>query len=169
MNGQTLQSNCAPARPAQWTFDISATMVAMAVVVTVASLITIPSDRASAHSTRATMAEFSRLADVPSHNGAYRASLVPSSDAAGQLESRVWTIAVETAIGAPVVDATLALEIWMPDDDAVHATRLRVTGYLGDGRYRVEGVRFDRRGWWNVRLQIAAPGGTDSLAFNLVR
>ena len=144
-------------------------MVAMGVVVAIASLIAIPSDRASARSTRASTAEFSRLADIPSHNGVYRASLVSSSDAAGQLESRVWTIAVETAIGAPVVDATLALETWMPDDDAAHATRPRVTGYLGDGRYRVEGVRFDQRGWWNVRLEIVAPGGTDSLAFNLVR
>ena len=144
-------------------------MVAMGVVVAVASLIAIPSDRASARSTRARTAEFSRLADIPSHNGVYRASLVPSSDPAGQLESRVWTIAVETAIGAPVEDATLALETWMPDDDAAHATRPRVTGYLGDGRYRVEGVRFDQRGWWNVRLEIVAPGGTDSLAFNLVR
>ena len=76
---------------------------------------------------------------------------------------------VETANGAPVADATLALEGWMPDDTAAHAPPARVTGYLGDGRYRVEGARFDRRGWWNVRLQIAAAGGTDSLAFNLVR
>ena len=172
MNGQTLQSNCAPARPAQWTLDISATMVAMAVSVAVASLIAIPSDKASARSTRATTATtaaFSRLADIPSHNGVYRASLVPSSDPAGQLDSREWTVAVESATGAPVTDATLAVETWMPDDDAVHATRPRVTRYLGDGRYRVEGVRFDQRGWWNVRLQIVAPGGTDSLAFNLVR
>jgi len=33
------------------------------------------------------------------------------------------------------------------------------------GHYRVDGLRFDRRGWWNVRLNIAVPGGTDSLAF----
>jgi hypothetical protein len=41
--------------------------------------------------------------------------------------------------------------------------------YRGDGRYRVEGLRVDRRRWWNVRLNVVAPGGADSLAFNLVR
>ena len=56
----------------------------------------------------------------------------------------------------------------MPDDPA-GVTHPRVTGYLGQGRYRVEGLRFDRRGWWNVKLQIASGSGTDSLAFNVIR
>ncbi len=169
MSGQLLQSNCAPARPARWTFDISATMAAMGVAVAVAVPITSGGGRAPSHSARATAAAFSRLADIPSHNGVYRASLVASSNAADRFDSPVWTVKVETAAGAPVEDVALALESWMPDDDAVPATHPRVTRYLGDGRYRVEGLRLDRRGWWNVRLQIARPNNTDSLAFNLVR
>ena len=40
----------------------------------------------------------------------------------------------------------------------------------GDRNARtVEGLRLDRRGWWNVRLTVAAPSATDSLAFNLIR
>lgn len=172
MNGQLLQSNCAPARPARWTFDVSATLAAMAIAVVVASLITVAGNGTATASTSATPTVFSRLADIPSHSGTYRASLVPSSDAAGQsdrLDSPVWIVTVETAAGTPVDDATLSLESWMPDDDRMPATRASVTRALGAGRYRVEGLRLDRRGWWNVRMQIAGLGATDSLAFNLVR
>ena len=168
MHGQPLQSNCAPARLARWTIDISAALAAMTTAVAVASLITVAGDRAYARSGHATGA-FSRLTDIPSHNGVYRASLLSSSDPARGFDSAEWIVKVETATGALVQDAALALETWMPDDDAAPTARPLVTRYLGDGRYRVEGGRFDRRGWWNVRLQIAAPGGTDSLAFNLVR
>ena len=81
----------------------------------------------------------------------------------------MWAVEVRTATGSLVEGATLALESWMPDETKVLATHPRVTGYLGAGRYRIDGLRFDQRGWWNVRLQVAAAGGTDSLSFNLVR
>jgi hypothetical protein len=118
---------------------------------------------------RTTTAAFSRLSAISSHNGAYRASLVPPAHAADRSGSAEWTVEVQTNNGAPVDGATLALESWMPDDDHVIATRPRVTANLGGGRYRVDGIELDRRGWWNIKLQIVAAGGTDSLAFNLVR
>ena len=167
MNGQPLQSNRAPARLARWTIDISVMMAVMGVGV--ASLIATVGDGASARTAHATPAAFSRLSGIPSHNGVYRASLLPSSDPAGRLDSTAWTVEVETTDGTAVDDATLALESWMPEDDRVSAVRPRVTRNIGDGRYQVEGLRLDRRGWWNVRLQVARPGATDSLAFNLVR
>ena len=153
---------------ARWTIEISAVIAAMGVAVAVVPPIAGAGDNAAAHLTRETTTMFSRLSGIPSHNGVYRASLVPS-DSAGRFGSGVWTVEVRTASGAAVEDATLALESWTPDDAPVPATRPRVTAHLGDGRYRVDGLRFERRGWWNVRLQIATPGGTDSLAFNLVR
>jgi hypothetical protein len=113
-------------------------------------------------------APFARLADIPSHNASYRASLVPSRAWTSDDRAVVWTIAVTTADGAPVEHAALSLESWMPDADGI--TRYpRVTQALGRGRYRVEGLRIDRAGWWNIKLQISAAGTTDSLAFNLVR
>ena len=140
--------------------EISATVAAMAVAVAV-----VPPMTAGRHATAA----FSRLSSVPSHNGIYRASLTPSSaeDRAG--DAAVWTVEVRTANGTPVERAMLALDSWMPDHERLNANSARVTGYLGDGRYRVEGLRLDGRGWWNVRLTVAAQAGTDSLAFNLVR
>jgi hypothetical protein len=107
------------------------------------------------------------LSDVPSHDGHYRASMIPSPDAVSLGRPLAWTVEVRTAAGAPVEDATLELESWMPDEDRMGA-RPRAAEYLGDGRWRVEGLRFDRLGWWNVKLAISAPAATDSLAFNVV-
>jgi len=149
--------------------EVSTVIAAMGVAVAVVPPIAGTGHSATAHLTRRTTTAFARLSSIPSHNGVYQASLVAPPDPTASFGARVWTVEVRTAAGAEVADATLALESWMPEDDRVLATRPRVTGYLGDGRYRVEGLRFDRQGWWNVRLEIAAPGGTDSLAFNLVR
>ena len=108
------------------------------------------------------------LYHVQSHNRVYRASMVPLPGPIERNRPLTWTVEVRTAAGASVQGATLALESWMPDDESVSVARPRATAELGGGRYRVEGIRFDRRGWWNVRLQISAAGVTDSLAFNLV-
>jgi len=109
----------------------------------------------------ASVVTFSRLSNIPSHNGVYRASMIASAN------SR-WTIEIQTASGTRISRASLALESWMPDDERVATTHPRVTE-LAEGRYRVDGLRLDRPGWWNVRLAISAASGTDSLAFNLVR
>jgi hypothetical protein len=108
------------------------------------------------------------LSDIPSHNRAYRASMIASPDPIALNRQLTWIVEVRTASGAPVEGAALALESWMPDDSSAGTTPPRLTQELGSGRYRVEGLRFDRRGWWNVRLRISAASVTDSLAFNLV-
>ena len=108
------------------------------------------------------------LSDVPSHNRVYRASMIPSPDPIERNRLVTWTVEIRTAADAPVEGASLALESWMPDDENVPSRRPRAIADLGGGFYRVEGLRFDSRGWWNLRLQISAAGMTDSLAFNVV-
>jgi hypothetical protein len=169
MNRQQLQAKRTPVRVARWKIELSAILAAMGIGAAVVSPIAGAAHRAGPSLTRRTAAPFSRLSGIPSHNDVYRASLVAAPDAAGAVGSRAWVIEVQTATGRPVEHAALSLESWMPEHDAVRATRPRVTEDLGGGRYRVEGLRFDRRGWWNVRLQVVGSAGTDSLAFNLVR
>ena len=108
------------------------------------------------------------LSDIPSHNRAYRASMIPLPDPLERNRSLTWTIEIRTLADAPVEGASLALESWMPDDETVSAVRPRAIAELGGGFYRVEGLRFDSHGWWNLRLQISAAGMTDSLAFNMI-
>lgn len=109
-----------------------------------------------------------RFADVPSHGGLYRASLVPAPGALAVGREVGAELEVRSAEGAAVEGATLALESWLPDFDRDGAAQPRVVRELGRGRYAVEGLRFDQPGWWNVKLAVSASAGTDSLAFNVV-
>jgi hypothetical protein len=106
-------------------------------------------------------ASIARLTDVPSHNRLYRATLGLTSDS-------VWTLHLRSATGDPVQNASLVLEAWMPDDESVRRVVPIAKEYEDNGDYRVRRLSFTRVGWWNVRLQIAASGHVDSLAFNLV-
>ena len=158
----TLRSRAALVR-ARW-------LGAMAVsVFSTASLCWLTTDATIVHAHRAgtSPATFSRIADVPSHNARYVASLVPSSTPPRLGQPLEWTLVVRTADGVSQEHASLAVESWMPDDSA-SGSRSYATRELGAGRYRVDGLRFDRPGWWNVRLRVSAAGATDSLAFNLV-
>lgn len=114
----------------------------------------------TAESTTAAPAHAAALVDIPSHNGVYRASM--------SLSDGGWTIEIRTTDGALVDRAAIVVEGWMPDNGSVLPVRADVAA-RGGGEYRVAGMRLEHAGWWNVRVQIAAAGGTDSLAFNFVR
>ena len=55
----------------------------------------------------------------------------------------------------------------MPQHGHGLPTRPRVTRSLGDGIYEIEGVRFNMGGWWEFKLAITAPTGSDVVTFNL--
>ncbi|HHY48964.1 MAG TPA: auxin-binding protein, partial [Alphaproteobacteria bacterium] len=41
------------------------------------------------------------------------------------------------------------------------------TENLGDGRFSVEGMKFNMPGWWVVNIHVQTPGGEDTATFNL--
>lgn len=43
-----------------------------------------------------------------------------------------------------------------------------VTQALGDGRFLIEGMKFNMPGWWEIELHIDGPAGADTATFNLV-
>lgn len=100
-----------------------------------------------------------QLANVPSHNRLYRASLLPSRDE--------WKLRVETSNHEPVSGASLVMQAWMPEQPAQNEYRPRLIAD-GEGVYRVEGLGLDRPGWWNMKLEVTNAGKTDSLAFNII-
>lgn len=108
------------------------------------------------------------LSDIPSHNGSYRASIIGLPEPIELGRSLALTVEIRTAADAPVEGAVLALESWMPDDETVSVARSGAIQEVGGGLYRVEGLRFASRGWWNLRVQISTARLTDSLAFNVV-
>ena len=76
-------------------------------------------------------------------------------------------VAITDAAGAPVDDATITIDGGMPQHGHGLPTRPRVTRALGNGLYEIEGVRFNMGGWWQFKLAIDAPAGSDIVTFNL--
>jgi len=102
-----------------------------------------------------------RLNDVPSHNRLYRASLELTSDS-------VWMLRLRSASGAPVRNARVAMEAWMPESQRAAQELSTIAEYAGGGSYRVRPLALDRSGWWNISARITAADRTDSLAFNVI-
>jgi len=106
------------------------------------------------------------LGDRPSHDHRYRAEVVSvSSLEVGATQQ--WVVRVQRRDHRRVNGARIAAQAWMPDEPTQPAVRGTVSS-LGGGRYRIDGLRFARTGWWNVALVVNGGRGVDSVAFNVV-
>ena len=47
-------------------------------------------------------------------------------------------------------------------------TQPQVTQTLGNGRYLLEGMKFNMPGWWTLTVKVDGPDGRDETTFNLV-
>jgi hypothetical protein len=65
-----------------------------------------------------------------------------------------WVLQVEDNDGEAIVGATISVVGGMPEHNHGLPTAPEVTATLGDGRYRVEGMRFHMRGYWEIRVSI---------------
>lgn len=103
-----------------------------------------------------------------SEQGLFRISYQSELDPVEINSIHNWTLIVETADGAPVEDATIRVDGGMPDHGHGLPTAPEVTENLGNGNYRVEGIRYSMPGWWTMTFEITAGGATDRVTFNLV-
>jgi hypothetical protein len=103
----------------------------------------------------------------PTDNGLFTASWRSDTDAVPHNQMHTWTLTVTTPDGAPVENAEIFVDGGMPQHGHGLPTSPQVTEYLGNGEYRVEGLRFQMTGWWEVKFNISAGGQTDSITFNL--
>lgn len=102
-----------------------------------------------------------------SEHALYRATIRPQGDSipVGRMQS--WTLHLETASGAPIDSATIAVDGGMPQHGHGLPTRPRVTRALGNGDHLVEGMKFNMGGWWVVKFRVGAAAGRDSVVFNV--
>lgn len=100
-------------------------------------------------------------------NGLFNVSWRSDSDDVPLNKIHTWTLTVTTPDGALVENAEIIVDGGMPQHGHGLPTRPQVTAYLGNGEYRVEGLRFQMTGWWEVKFIISAGGQTDSITFNL--
>ncbi|MES2626279.1 MAG: FixH family protein [Pseudomonadota bacterium] len=65
-----------------------------------------------------------------------------------------WTLHLETLSGVPIENAKVYIKGGMPAHNHGLPTDPVVTQYLGNGNYRVEGVRFHMQGDWVLEVSI---------------
>ena len=70
------------------------------------------------------------------------------------------------ATGRPVQGARISVAAGMPEHGHGVPTQPQVES-LGGGMYDIEGLRFSMGGWWELKLAIETPAGTDRVTFNL--
>jgi len=120
----------------------------------------------------------SRMGDVPSdldysttqdsENGLYRVSYTVSKGTVPVNQMHEWTLHVESADGTPVENAAITVDGDMPQHGHGLPTSPRVTQYLGNGDYLVEGLKFQMGGWWLLDFTITSNGQTDAVHFNMM-
>jgi hypothetical protein len=98
--------------------------------------------------------------------GKYKVSIEENAPyKVGKLLSTVVT--VHDANGQRVEGAQIRIGGGMPQHGHGLPTKPRVSKGLGDGRYQVDGLKFNMGGWWELKFAIAAGAVTDSVTFNL--
>jgi hypothetical protein len=100
-------------------------------------------------------------------NGVFLASIEPEAGSFKQGEMHSWVLTVRKPDGTAVEDASIAVDGGMPDHNHGLPTSPQATAHLGEGRYRVEGMKFNMGGWWVLRFAISSPAGADEAVFNL--
>ncbi|MDH4989010.1 FixH family protein [Aminobacter anthyllidis] len=103
-----------------------------------------------------------------SAKGLYALSIAPEAGEPRQGDLHAWVVTVKTRQGAPVEGAEIEIGGGMPEHAHGLPTSPEATAYLGDGRYRIEGMKFSMTGWWQLKFGITAPAGADEATFNLV-
>jgi hypothetical protein len=102
-----------------------------------------------------------------SESGRYRATIKPEGDSIPTGKLQRWTLHLETASGAPVDSAVIAIDGGMPQHGHGLPTKPRATRDLGNGDHLIEGMKFNMGGWWVVKFRVASATGADSVVFNL--
>lgn len=99
--------------------------------------------------------------------GLFAVEIAPENPAFERNMLHSWIVTVNTPAGEPVEDAQITVDGGMPQHGHGLPTAPQVTASLGEGRYRIEGVRFNMSGWWEFKLHIKAAVGEDDVIFNL--
>jgi hypothetical protein len=101
-----------------------------------------------------------------STRGVYTLTVTSSLEPIEINQMHNWIVHI-TSNGEPVSKATLAITGGMPAHDHGMPTRPRVTEELGDGKYRLGGMRFHMQGDWEISIEIEAAGKTDTVVVML--
>jgi len=101
-----------------------------------------------------------------SERGIYTVSFQSSLDPIKINKMHTWVLQVSTS-GDSVLGAEFVIVGGMPKHDHGLATVPRVAEELGEGKYRLDGMRFHMNGYWEIVIEIEADGKTDTVIVTL--
>ncbi|WP_241014560.1 FixH family protein [Burkholderia sp. Ac-20379] len=101
-------------------------------------------------------------------DGLYRVSLVPPAAPLPLNRIHTWRIRLTSRSGAPVDGATISVDGGMPEHGHGLPTRPRVVPAGSDGLYALQGMKFSMTGWWEIRLGVHSPIGSDAVTINVI-
>ncbi len=78
-----------------------------------------------------------------------------------------WILHVEDSNGNPITNAEITVNGGMPEHNHGLPTAPQVIATNKDGDYKVEGMRFHMRGYWEIRIQIDVGDRRDSVMIPL--
>jgi len=112
------------------------------------------------------------LADVDetphlSEQGLYSVSFDSALDPIEINRIHSWLLHIETVDGQSLQNAEISVDGGMPAHAHGLPTRPRVVANLGEGNYRLEGMRFHMPGIWEITITIEANGTTDRVVIAL--
>jgi len=99
-----------------------------------------------------------------SDNGKYKLSLFCNDPTIPLQKIHSWTLHVEDAMGKPVENLKIYISGGMPMHRHGFPTKPRVSNHLGNGDYRVDGIKFNMAGHWEMLFNInekGKPSGRD--------
>ena len=76
-------------------------------------------------------------------------------------------LTLHDSAGNPVEAAAIDVDGGMQEHGHGLPTDPRVTRELGEGKYLVEGLRFNMGGWWQLTFDVSGPGGAERVTFNV--
>lgn len=98
-----------------------------------------------------------------SANGSFKATVEDSASFRKGAMLKPVVVRITRADGTAIDDMQFKVDGGMPQHGHGLPTRPRVTRQLGNGRYQIEGLKFNMGGWWELKLI----GATDSVVFNV--
>jgi hypothetical protein len=103
-----------------------------------------------------------------SSRGNFVATIAPDSDPIPINQIHAWKLHLRGAGGQPIEGAKIRVYGLMPEHNHGMATQPRVTEYLKDGTYLVDGIKLQMRGWWTIRFAIEQGRLDDDVTFHVV-
>ena len=101
-------------------------------------------------------------ASATSLDGAVKVSVASVDPEVPARGNNHWEVVVTDRAGAPLVDASISVQPFMPDHGHGSPSPAVVES-LGEGRYRLSPLNFSMPGLWEVRLGVTPAGGAKSM------